>query len=36
MRLTKPDFTTVLVVVLALAILAVLTFELRMPHPAGH
>ena len=32
MRRRKPDFVTVLVVTLALAILAVLTFELWMPH----
>jgi hypothetical protein len=32
MRLRTPDFTTVLVVVLALTILAVMTFELWMPH----
>ncbi len=32
MRLRTPDFVTVLVITLALAILAVLTFELWMPH----
>jgi hypothetical protein len=36
MRLKKRDFVAVLVVVLALAILAVLTFELWAPHPWGH
>jgi Cu/Ag efflux pump CusA len=36
MRLRKPDFATVLVILLALVILAVLTFELWMPHPSGH
>jgi hypothetical protein len=35
-RLTKPDFATVLLILLALVILAVLTFELWMPHPSGH
>ena len=32
MRLKKPDFAMVLVSVLAAAILAMLTFELWMPH----
>ena len=36
MRLRKPDFATVLLVLLALGILAVLTFELWMPHPGSH
>jgi len=33
MKLSKPDFALVLLVVIALAILAVLTFELWIPHP---
>ena len=32
MRFYKPDFTTVLVVVVVIAILAVITFELWIPH----
>ena len=33
MRLKQPDFVSVIVVALALTILAVLTFELRVLHP---
>jgi hypothetical protein len=32
MRLKKPDFAIVLLIVLVLPILAVVTFELRIPH----
>jgi len=32
MRFTEPDFVTALVVMLALVLLAALTFELWIPH----
>ena len=35
MKLRKPDFVLVLLVVVALPILAILTFELWMPHPSS-
>ena len=36
MRLKLPDFPTVLLILIALVILAVLTFELWLPHPMNH
>ncbi len=35
-RLKQPDFATVLVVIVALTIFMIMTFELWVPHGPGH
>ena len=36
LRFRAPDFTTVLVIIVALAIFMIMTFELWIPHGPGH